>query len=302
MAQTGLQKSPPGVRHVIPTREAYDAMIDTVRAVREMQNSTGQAAVESRLHDTSILIRNDSSSAVGRYGVLGLNGPLIRRMDNERAFLERVVMKGVEPTTDHIGRFAVTLEPIAAGRIGRAVIDGIVLCQVDIAEEGVTTADVIPFTDRLQTNLLGTAQLLYIEPDEEADLFPWCIVRLGNAGAQRWWLSKITGAARIGTVNRWRYSHVEQTIEGDAFVDKVGGISGTTSVAYALNLREANNKVQGDGIQGNGVNQSGASYPPGFAMVPIRGEPVFWMTRLLVGETYRYFFGDPNTDDGTCED
>lgn len=60
-------------------------------------------------------------------------------------------------------------------------------------------------------------------------------------------------------------------------------------------------------IRGNGVNSGGADYPTGFAMQPIRGNPVVraWPIRLedeSLEETRTvYLFTQPNAEDGTCQ-
>lgn len=53
--------------------------------------------------------------------MLGVAGTIVKPSDNADAFKERVALKGVTPGTEHDGRFAVLLEPLATNEVGRGV-------------------------------------------------------------------------------------------------------------------------------------------------------------------------------------
>lgn len=113
--------------------------------------------------------------------------------------------------------------------------------------------------------------------------------------------AKITGSlAMDGASNRWQYAWSEQVRTATGWETPAGGRSGTTEEGFALNSVEANN--DGAGVQGHGVDIDGADYPAGFALKPIRGEPVrrMWQEIDTDGNVC-YSFEATNTDDGTCE-
>jgi len=137
-------------------------------------------------------------------------------------------------------------------------------------------------------------------------------ILLGNTSAVAIFRAKITGWSQIGAIRKWRYAWVEAELSGDTYQAKSGGRSGTTTVNYALNLREGANLTDHAGTQGNGVNEAGSSYPEGFHLVPIGGgtgngngtpanQTYVWMhvTTDTAGAT-RYEFAATNQNDGTC--
>jgi hypothetical protein len=107
---------------VIPAA-TFNTFIDAARDFRQREMQ-GQATVGREFRQTGIvLIRNDSGADRQRFDVLGVQGPLVRPTDNAEVFEDRVTFKGVQPKRRHTGRFAVLLEPLADGAIGRAVVD-----------------------------------------------------------------------------------------------------------------------------------------------------------------------------------
>jgi hypothetical protein len=90
-----------------------------------------------------VLIKNTSGQDVPWLGVLGISGVeidpsggnLTGNTDADkraREFVSRPVLRGVMPTTAHAESFVVTLEPISAGKIGRAAVSGAFACRVNV--------------------------------------------------------------------------------------------------------------------------------------------------------------------------
>jgi len=132
-----------------------------------------------------IKIRNDSGEDLVRFNVLGLNGPLITPATNLGEFQRQVLLSGIIPTVAaHAGRFAILLDPIPDGEIGRAWLAGV--CPVQIAVPG--GAPVLDFaevndgqTGTLLNTTGGSAQVLWAESNSNAT--QWAIVRfLGDSG------------------------------------------------------------------------------------------------------------------------
>jgi hypothetical protein len=94
--------------------------------------------------NVEMLVRNDSGSDIDRLAVLGISQPVITPSSNIHEFEFNFAFSGVTPEETHRGNLAVTSEPIAAGKIGRAYIDGIVVCRVEVSHEIIMRADVRP--------------------------------------------------------------------------------------------------------------------------------------------------------------
>lgn len=127
------------------------------------------------------------------------------------------------------------------------------------------------------------------------------LARRRSAHASPVFLAKITGNASLST-NRWKYSWEEVELDGDSQWKPDGRRTGSTTERYALNLIEIGNGALG--VRGNGVNQSGAAYPSGFALKPAGtgSFPLVVVMHEVVDKqgAMRYVFQYENADDGTC--
>jgi hypothetical protein len=137
-----------------------------------------------------VQVRNDSGSAMPRFGIGGLNGPLISDAQNLAAFQQQPRFSLVTPTAAaHTGKFCVVLEPLAAGAISSG--QGAILCgtcpvQIRLAAAppaGVWTADVSDgYTTYLEPAAGGCVQVLWANTAGVTG-YPatvWALVRLGN--------------------------------------------------------------------------------------------------------------------------
>ncbi len=127
----------------------------------------------------------------------------------------------------------------------------------------------------------------------------------GSASSDRF-LAQITGRLQIGGVRRWKYAWTEVRLQSDdTFATFAGARSGTTSMHYALNVIEANNRVDGTGTQGNSVKENRTSFPSGMDLQPVGGSDgviviVEMRTILDADRKVRYVFSYENAQDGTC--
>jgi hypothetical protein len=207
-----FRKVRPGEPMQIPAK-AYNAFVDAARAHQATQNFGGGSLRDQRRFDT-VLIKNDTEEAIGRFGILGLDAPIILPETNEREFKQKVAFSGVAPTlADHFGRFAILIEPLAAGAVGRGIVSGV--CPVKLkngAEKGLPFADIDDEeTGWLMPSSAGAAQILWF--DTETD---WAIVRLGPLSTVPIWCEltedlqyQRLGKAEIQVRNpNWVYEHV----------------------------------------------------------------------------------------------
>jgi hypothetical protein len=158
-------------------------------------------------------ILNSSGSAVDRFAVLGITGLAITPTENANEFRNTPTLTGGTPTTaSHLGKFVITLEPISTGKIGRCLLSGICPVQINMLTAGVLWADVKDSDGtKLQSNPLGSAQILYVESGTGAK---WALVRLGvkRAGVVPVLVKQNGGsdgtyddATNTGTVAAWEY-------------------------------------------------------------------------------------------------
>lgn len=164
--------------------EAYNAFIDAAQAVRE-HKQFGTEASQFFRQSGIVKLKNASGADQVRFAVLGLSEPIILPSANEIEFKRQVTFKGVVPAkNDHRGRFAVLLEPIADGKIGLAVIAGVVPVRLKVDPEQLyDRAEILDADSGKLLNVPhGSARVLWIDAlgSEER----WAIVRLDDGDYQ----------------------------------------------------------------------------------------------------------------------
>ncbi len=129
-----------------------------------------------------------------------------------------------------------------------------------------------------------------------------------NSDSPDWFLARITGWSAIIPNARWRYAWEELLLETDNDFPYGGGLTGTTTDFYALNLREMNNITHHTGTQGNSINQL-PPYPTNFHLLPVGGgtggvvgNQVVVLMRIIVDTlgVGRPVFEYENADFGSC--
>ena len=127
---------------------------------------------------TAPRIRNDSVDDLEIYGVLGVDGvigaPDQSSMSNPKIY-------GSKPffSADHVGNFAVLLEPCESGKFARCAISGSVVAQVDITNANHLWCDV---HDGVSANLKSypqaSARILHKEAGTGVK---WCLINLAQS-------------------------------------------------------------------------------------------------------------------------
>lgn len=157
---------------------AFNTLMDIGQRAYGGAGDAGTAGTQVAGDHGVCRIVNGSGAAVGRFAILGIGGVAIDHTDNANDFLNVPVLSGVTPTTvDYAGQFAITLEPINDGKIGKCLITGFCPVQINMLTEGVLWADVKDSDGtQLESNPLGAAQILYVESGTGTK---WGLVRLG---------------------------------------------------------------------------------------------------------------------------
>jgi hypothetical protein len=183
MAGDAFKKVQPGQRLEI-TADAFNAFLDAARAVRE-HKQFGTDASQFFRQSGIVKLKNASGADRSRFAVLGLSEPIILPADNLDEFKRQVTFEGTVPVKNvHKGKFAVLLEPIAAGKIGLAVIAGVapVRLQVDPVQLYDCAEIIDGSTQALRNAPHGSARVLWVESSGSTER--WAVVRLDDGDYQ----------------------------------------------------------------------------------------------------------------------
>lgn len=125
-----------------------------------------------------VLVRNTSGVDLGQFVAVGFRDPIVLPAVDETAFALQPTFD-VELATDEadIGKFGILLEPLPNGICGWAAASGVVQAYIlkPEGDDATTAVDVLGYSPEqvgalafLHPNPTGGAQVLWIEPDEDA--------------------------------------------------------------------------------------------------------------------------------------
>jgi hypothetical protein len=140
---------------------------------------SGIAGLLPAQHAVEILIRNESSGTVGRHGVLRISGIAITPTAAEARFRDRPIFIGSAPDGASTHGIVVTLEAIKQNAIGRAIIVGLAVAQVNVTSASHKFAKPI---NANTTNLVSDASEGFplIWGVHTGSQPSWCAVLLGS--------------------------------------------------------------------------------------------------------------------------
>jgi hypothetical protein len=190
MAGDPLRRAVSGRQQRIPT-EAYNAFVEAAAAERAGRFDRGTAFGDDVRQAGVIKVRNDTDDPRARGEILALGAPLVLPSADLREFQRQVAMGGDLPDST-TGKFAVLIDPIAPGRIGRAVASGIAFALVE-ADGDTDFADSESGNAVLQSAAAG-AQVLW---REDGSGQKWAVVRLPVSGATavQWYGGQVATAS-----------------------------------------------------------------------------------------------------------
>lgn len=177
-----------------------------------------------------IRVRNDTGSALSAYHVVGVGAPEITPTLNLEQFQRSLIFSGGAPAS---GAFAVVLEPIPAGEIGRAVVSGVVPVQLDVSAAADSAGHVRAEADAGDATALdlaqsGSARVLWRESGSGTK---WALVRLSDVpgGTSAAWES--------GPFGSWTYapSAGSSPASGEFSFDNVDSTLATTMYVHVTN-------------------------------------------------------------------
>lgn len=166
-----------GQRLIIPAVDWNDTL-DSNAWVRARRADGGAGAYKDDLRHTGlVLVKNTTASDYAQFDILGIDGIVFTPTESPDEFKSHPVLKGGAPTADHTAKFCVLQEPIKAGAIGRAIIDGVTVARVHFASDSDGWCDVYASQPtKLLSATSGSARVLYREVTTNPY---WAVVQLG---------------------------------------------------------------------------------------------------------------------------
>lgn len=124
----------------LPTSASFiNATIETIDQVRSGRTATPS---DIPLKFGQMFIKNTSGTDRKRFEILAYTTPVFSR-ETDAEEIGQLVMTGITPQLpDHVGRFVVLQQPIANGKTGVAMYDGLTPAWVEIEDEDQKWADV----------------------------------------------------------------------------------------------------------------------------------------------------------------
>ncbi len=189
-----FRKVKPGQDLEIPAM-TWNGLMDTARQVRQQNAGTRVPQGLHAYNATVVTVKNVSGEPIRQYRAVRLGDPIIFPSDNEEEFKQRVTFKADVPEGNEEGRWAVLLEPLAAGvgegdedngAIGRAVVIGVVVCRIDLIATGDTHVDVVAGETIPESSTSGPAQILWVAGGPgtaTATGEQWALIKLGAGGS-----------------------------------------------------------------------------------------------------------------------
>lgn len=211
------------------TRLAAEDVNRLVRAAQELDRNIQAArsfapgAYPSVAGGVLVQVCNKTGDTLYPSNIAGMDDTVF----TDTATSEPVIVNVVVPTNgDHPGRWVVLLEELPEDGVGRALMFGVALVQLDVPEEGedyeyAELAD--GEVDHLNAVPLGSAEILWREEIESGsgsgEDFVWAVVRFPRAeGSSVPMLYRVTEVAETSMAAMEVNSSCETTSEGGSFL------------------------------------------------------------------------------------
>lgn len=218
-----------------PSAATHNAFVDAANDFARRNRSQKPGSPRESLPAGQHRVRNDSGITRPRFASLAINGVLTATSSSIEQLRYGPVVKGVTPapatTAAHSRNFVVLDQPVAAGRIGIAFIDGITVASVNVSDLTHGFVAVTAGVDLISAES-GPAKLLWAPAIGLQD----CLVQLG--------------AASGGGSEHYRFTLTSDLSTGTGTAD-IYDMDGTTLVESAatikIGFRDINAMLTGDG-------------------------------------------------------
>lgn len=161
----------------------WNAFIDAANWVKNQEENRNSRGISSGLGVGIVLIKNAEAELRDRFTALVISDVAVSPKDNEDEFLScPPVFVGVKMTEARAGAaYAILLEPIESGEIGRAMVLGVTPALVSIQDAADTYVEPVPnsTTGALRSSSTGVARILW-KAGSSGQV--WALLQLGGAG------------------------------------------------------------------------------------------------------------------------
>ena len=168
----------------------WNSFLDAAEFARRARRLVGAEAVPSGFGGNMVYVRNKCGETIPRFGAVVLADAVIPHdAASEEIECETPAFDGVpadggeeseseEETEKEVRPFAVAVEPIADGEIGRALALGVTPAKVEIVHEEDLCAEPVPgsTSGALRSTNVGYARIVW---KEDGTGEKWCFIRLG---------------------------------------------------------------------------------------------------------------------------
>ena len=173
---------------VVIRASTWNSFVDAAEFAKKAKGLVGAEGVLSGFTGNMVFVRNAMGGAVPRFGALVLSDTVIPHDSaSEEIECETPAFDGVpaeEEGDEEEGKekesrpFAVAVEPIASGEIGRALVFGVTPAKVDVVHEEDACAEPVPgsSTGAMRSTNVGYARIVW---KEDGTGEKWCFLRLG---------------------------------------------------------------------------------------------------------------------------
>jgi len=169
---------------VVIRAATWNAFVDAANFTQSMRQNQLGGGLKSGLGFGIVPLKNCEERDYGRFSALVLTGICVTPDTNEDEFLScHAVFNGNRMTEEREGRpYAVLLEPIAAGQIGRAMVMGITPAKVTVndSEDSYAVPKPGSSTGEMESSTTGVARILWKGSGAGSQ---WCLLQLGGAGS-----------------------------------------------------------------------------------------------------------------------
>ncbi|MFW6336658.1 MAG: hypothetical protein ACOC3G_05990 [Phycisphaeraceae bacterium] len=241
-----------------------------IEAARAHQFGGARPAVAPTARPHTILVRNDTGGDLDRFAVLGIDGPVIAPADLAAEFNHRVAVKGIAPTSDHVGngRLVILAENLPDGELGRAWAGGVCPALIDMQSAEDTTADADDATSAHLVSGGGPMTILWADASEthggntDGTGVQAAIVRFGTVAAAQ---LSFRFKANFSATGQWTVPSGVTRIW--AFCVAAGGTGGLSGTRETISLGSEDGEIT-FGAGGGGGGTSGQSIVALLRVVP----------------------------------
>lgn len=177
-----------------PSAAAWNAAIDAAKAHVANQFAPRPPDPAARPGGDAgvVLVKNNTDAVLPRFGIASITRTIIDPGDagKAREFVRRVALLIDKPKSNK--PFVVCCEPIPAGRMGHAWIDGVCHVKIDVREEWHDSASpAANDTAELVSSPIGSASILWKEAGTGSG--KWAVVKLGRQVERSFLLRSLSG-------------------------------------------------------------------------------------------------------------